>query len=116
ERLIEQDGRPVPAARLEAQDRERRRRAEEMVRRTERDPQREYERQLRAWQEYRREADRRIDDIFRVYDIRMLGRERIEEHDTIAFALTPRRDARPQTREGGMMRHFSVRAWVSESD
>src|SRR5690606_36649749 len=41
ERLIEQDGRPVPAARLEAQDRERRRRAEEMVRRTERDPQRE---------------------------------------------------------------------------
>jgi len=30
--------------------------------------------------------------------------------------LTPRRDAKPQTRAGEEMRHFSVRAWVSEND
>ena len=46
----------------------------------------------------------------------MIGRERVEEHDTIAFLLTPRRDAKPRTRAGEQIRHFSVRAWVSEND
>jgi len=46
----------------------------------------------------------------------MTGRERIEGHDTIAFSLTPKADARPRTTEGGQMRHFKVQAWISESD
>jgi len=54
--------------------------------------------------------------MYSVFDIRMIGRERVEEHDTIAFLLTPRRDAKPKTRAGEQIRHFSVRAWVSEND
>ncbi len=46
----------------------------------------------------------------------MIGRERVEEHETIALVLTPRRDAKPKTRVGDQMRHFSVRAWISEND
>ena len=58
-----------------------------------------------------------MSDIFsNVFDIRMIGRERVEEHDTIAFVLTPRRDAKPKTRVGDQIRHFSVRAWISEKD
>jgi hypothetical protein len=116
ERLIEENGRPVGAATLEEQDRERQRRAEAMARRSARDPQREYERQVRAWEEYQREAAARVADIFRVYDIAMAGREVIGGHDTIAFSLTPRRNAETQTREGGQMRRFIVRAWISETD
>ena len=116
ERLIEEDGRPVPAATLEAQNRERQRRAEAMARRSARDPQREYERQVRAWEEYQREAAERVADIFRVYEIAAVGRETIDGHDTIAFSLTPRRNAEPRTREGGQMRRFTVRAWISEAD
>ncbi len=116
ERVIEEHGRPVPAARLEAQDRDRRRKAEENARRMAAEPKQEYARQVREWEKYRDEAAERVDDIFRVFDIRMLGREPIGGHDTIAFVLTPRRDARPRTREGGMMRRFSVRAWISEQD
>ena len=46
----------------------------------------------------------------------MIGRERVADHDTIAFVLTPRRDAKPKTRVGEQIRHFSVRAWISEDD
>ena len=46
----------------------------------------------------------------------MTGREHIEGHDTIAFTLTPRPDSKPKTREGELMKHFTVRAWISETD
>ena len=46
----------------------------------------------------------------------MIGRERVEGHDTIAFTLTPRPDSKPKTREGDLMKHFSVKAWISETD
>jgi hypothetical protein len=116
ERVIEEDGKPVPASALAARDRERQRRAADYARRMASEPEKEQARQLREWQKYRDEAAERVDDIFRVFDIRMTGREPIDGHDTIALSLTPRRDARPRTREGGMMRRFAVRAWISESD
>ena len=116
ERLIEENGVPVPAAKLQEQDRERQRKAEEYARRMAERPQQEYARQMRAWEKYRDEVAERVDDIFRVFDITMTKREAVHGHDTIVFMLTPRPDARPRTREGGMMRRFTVRAWVSEAD
>ena len=116
ERLIAEDGKPVPAEELAEQDRERRKRAQEIARRMAREPRKEHERQVRAWEEYRRENARMVDDIFRVFEIAMVGRVPIDGHDTIAFRLTPRPEADPQTREGGMMRHFAVDAWISERD
>lgn len=116
ERLIAEDGRPVTDARLAAQDRERRRRAEALARRMTTQPAREHDRQQREYTKQRREFDATIDDIFIVFDVAMTGRERIENHETIAFTLTPRPDAKPRTREGGFMRHFNVRVWISEQD
>lgn len=116
ERLIEENGVPVPAAKLLAQDRERQRKAEGYARRMAARPQQEHARQVRAWEKYRDEAAERVDDIFRVFDIRMVGREALHGHEAIVFTLTPRPDAQPRTREGGMMRRFTVRAWVSEAD
>ncbi len=54
--------------------------------------------------------------MYNVFAIRMIGRERVEAHDAIAFLLTPRPDAKPKTRAGEQIRHFSARAWVSEND
>jgi hypothetical protein len=116
ERLIEEDGTPVPAGVLAKQDRERQKKAEQIARRMAAEPRKEHARQLRAWEEYRREAEKTVDDVFEVFDVTMLRRERIDGYDTIAFALTPRPDARPRTRDGGMMRRFTVSAWVSEQD
>jgi hypothetical protein len=116
ERLISEDGKPVPAKDLDKQDRERREKAEEYARRLASQPDKERARQTRDGNKARREMAETVDDIFRVYDIRMMGRESIDAHDTIRFTLTPRPNANPQTRDGGYMRHFTGTAWVSESD
>jgi len=116
ERLIAEDGRPVPPEELARQDRERQQKAKEIVQRLARDSSTELARQQRELQKARRERDEALSDIYNVFEIRMIGRERVEEHDTIAFVLTPRRDAKPTTRAGGQMRHFNVRAWISEHD
>jgi hypothetical protein len=116
ERMISEDGKPVPAKDLEKQDLERREKAEEYARRLTSQPEKERTRQTREWDKARREMADTVDDIFRVYDIRMMGRESIDAHDTIHFTLTPRPNANPQTRDGGIMRHFTGNAWVSESD
>ena len=116
ERLIAEDGRPVPPEELARQDRERQQKAQEMVQRLARDSAKELARQERALQKARREREEAVSDMYNVFEIRMVGRERVEEHDAIAFLLTPRRDAKPKTRAGEQIRHFSVRAWVSEND
>jgi hypothetical protein len=116
ERLISEDGKPVSAEALEEQDRERARKANEMARRLETDPAKERARQEREWSKFRRERDEAVSDIYTVYDIKMIGRERLEGHDTIKFTLTPKAESTPKTREGGLMKSFNVRAWISETD
>jgi hypothetical protein len=115
-RLLSEDGRLVPPRELEKADGDRRKHVEDYARRLEKDPG-----QVRAKQDRERERERReragnIDDIFRVFDVRMVGRDALEGHDTIVFSMTPRPDAKPRTRAGNIMRNFSGRAWISESD
>jgi hypothetical protein len=116
ERLIAENGQPVAPEELARQDRERQQKADEMVERLARNSSKELARQQREIQKDRRERDEALSDIENVFDIRMIGRERVEAHDTIALLLTPRRDAKPKTRAGDQIRHFTVRAWVSEND
>ncbi len=116
QRLISENGQPLSAAELDEQDRERAKKANAMAKRLETEPVKEEARQERDWQKLRDERDEAVADIYTVFDIRMMGRERIEDHDTIAFRLTPRPDSKPKTREGEMMKHFAVQAWISETD
>ena len=116
ERLIAEDGKPASSSKLDAQDRERQKKAQEYAQRIATEPAKTNAKQVRDWEKARRETADAVDDVFRVYDIRMLGRESIEGHDTIAFSLTPRRGAQARTRDGSIMRHFAARAWVSELD
>jgi hypothetical protein len=115
-RLIAEDGRPVPPGDLEKADRERQKHAEEYAAKLVKDPAKEREKQDRERAGSRRERAESIDEVFRLFDIRMLGREALEGHDTIAFSLTPRPGVKPRTRDGSIMRNFSGRAWISESD
>ena len=114
DRVIEEDGHRVPEATLQKKDAERRTDAEAFARRLQ-DP-RERARLARERETDHREARERIDDVFRVYDIAMLGRQSVEGHDTIVVSLTPRPAASPRTREGGWMKAFTGKAWLSESE
>src|SRR5215510_2979424 len=115
-RLISEDGRPVPPAELEKADRERQRQAEEYAQRLAKDPEKERARVTQERERVKREREESVDDVFRVFDMRMIGRETLEGHTTIVFSLTARADAKPRTRDGNIMRNFSGRAWISESD
>jgi hypothetical protein len=115
-RLVAEDGRPVPPKEVEKNDRERQAHVEEYARKLAKDPVGVRARENREREHDRRERTEAIDDIFRVFDVRMLGREVLEGHETILFSLTPRPGVKPRTRDGNIMRNFSGRAWISESD
>ena len=87
-RLIEENGKPVPPdsspGRIASAERRRRVRAKPLER-------------VAAAVGRARAAERRtaqytaaIDDLFRIYDIRMVRREQIDGHDTILATLTPK--------------------------
>ena len=116
ERLISENGRPRAASDLEKELRNRQKKAEAMVREATEQPAKQQARQQREYATRRREFDAVLDDLFLVYNIRMERRELLDGHETIVFSLTPRRDAKPRTREGSQLRTVAVRAWVSESD
>ena len=113
-RLIEEDGRSTPPDRLARQDTDRRKKAEEYARKQAIASERQKE--AREQDKARREYSAAVEDIFRVYDIKMVRREAIDGIDTILATLVPKPGARPQTDDGKVMRHFKARAWISESD
>ena len=113
-RLIEEDGKPVAASKLAGEDRARRKDVEDYARKMANAGDRRKQEQQLAKERSRYGAA--IDDLFRIYDIQMIRRETIDGHDTILATLTPKPSAKPQTKDGDIMRHFKARAWVSESD
>jgi hypothetical protein len=113
-RLIEENGKPVAADKLAQQDRARLKDVEAYARKLAIAPERE--KAARDLEKQRQQYAAAVDDIFRIYDIQMVRRESIEGHDTIVATLAPRVDAKPQTGDGKIMRHFKARAWISESD
>lgn len=115
-RLIEEDGTPVPAARLEKADRERQKKAEEYARKLSSRSPADGRRAEQEYQKAMRERAADIEDIFNVFDVRMIGRETLDGHRTIAFTLTRKPDVRPRTDSGRMMQHFNARAWISETE
>ena len=79
---------------LAEQDRDRAKKANEMARRLETEPDKEQARQERDWQKLRRERDEAVGDIYTVFDVKMTGREqhRRARHDRLL------RSRRGQTR------------------
>jgi hypothetical protein len=64
----------------------------------------------------RAEEQREIDEIFAVYDIRLVRREVVGGHPTILAALEPRRTYKARTDEGKVMKKIRARAWIHEAE
>lgn len=113
-RLIEEDGRRLVPDKLARQDRERQQHVESYANAQASPSQRQ--KAAREQDKARKRYDAAIDDLFRIYDIRMIRREPINGHTTIFATLDPKDAVRPQTDDGKIMRNFKARAWISESD
>ena len=113
-RQIEEDGRPLVADKLARQDRERQEEVESYTKTQASESRRQ--KAAREQDKARKRYSAAIDDLFRIYDIRLLRRESIGGHVTIAATLDPKDNVKPLTDDGKIMRNFKARAWISESD
>jgi hypothetical protein len=115
-RLIEEDGRPVPQETLDKRDRKRQEKVQDYAREQAEQSESDRQKAVRAYEKWLKQRTEEIEDIFNVFEVRMLRREAMDGHDTIAFSLTPRPGAKARTDSGRMMQHFTALAWISESD
>jgi hypothetical protein len=113
-RLIEENGRRLVPDKLARQDAERQREVQDYARAQSSDARRQ--KAARENERARHRYSAAVDDLFRIYDIRLIRRERIDGHDTVFATLDPKQEIVPLTDDGKIMRHFKARAWVSETD
>jgi len=114
--VIERDGQRVPEDELKKEVEKRRREVEDHRRTITRQTADDRARQERDWDKRRRELADTIDDIFRVFEIRMLRREVVDGHGAIVVSLEPRPGAKPVSEDGRWFASFRGRAWISESE
>ena len=113
-RLIEEDNRPVPPDALARKDRDRQEDVEKYLKAQSSESQRQ--KAARERDKARHRMNAAVDDLFRIYDIRMIRREPVDGHGTILASLSPRPGVKPQTDDGKVMQNFKALAWISESD
>jgi len=116
ERVLVEDGEPVSEVELAKRDRERQREAEQYVRRQATLTRAEKDEERRQLEKERREQAAMLDDAFRVFAFTIIGRESLDGHETVVVTMTPKRDVRTRTRQGGWAKHFKGRAWIHEAD
>jgi hypothetical protein len=103
-RLVARDGVPVPEKELAEQDRKHEARAEKAERRSAADD------------EDRREEERVVAEIPRIYDVELVGRETMDERSVILVAFAPRPGYKAVTKGGKFLQKITGRAWVDEED
>jgi hypothetical protein len=113
-RLIEADGRRIAPDQIARKDRDRQEHVDKYVKAQASESQRQ--KAAREREKEQRRMSAAIDDIFRIYDIRMIRREAVDGHPAILATLDPKESVKPQTDDGKIMRNFKARAWISESD
>lgn len=114
-RLIEVEGKPLPADELARRDEEHRRNViAEMERDKAESPAARNARLAKEAQE-RRQRDQIVNDAFAVFQATVVGREAIDGQDVLVLWIAPRKHVSPKTREGGYMKKFQGKLWVTEA-
>ncbi len=115
-KLVVKDGKRLDEKELAKQDREHTKKFEENERRLGREGEDSRRRRQAKEAEERRKEDAIIDEMFRLYEIRITGRESFDGHDVIALQFSPRPGFKPKSREAGMAAKMKGRAWFGEED
>lgn len=113
-RLVERDGRPLNANEIEKQDRRHEAKLEAEARGSNSEAARE--RRIAKESEARRKEQQVVDELFRVYDIVLAGRENVDGRSAILLTFRPRRGFKPNTRGGKILNRFAGQAWIDEED
>ena len=71
---------------------------------------------LRKEAKERAEWNRTLDEVFEVYDIRLVGREMLDGHATVVATLEPRPSYKPRIDNGKWMKKIRGKLWINETD
>jgi hypothetical protein len=115
-RLVARDGVPLSAAELAEEDRRQAERTEKSEKkRADEDASARARREAKEAED-RREEDAVIDDLFRMDDFVMEGRETVDGRPTIVISFAPRPGYKPATAGGKILQKVAGRAWIDEED
>ena len=115
-RLLAVDGEPLEPDEVEKRDRKRR---EQLVKRAKRlagEGVSEWEKRRQEDIEQRRSEGGLIEEVLNIFDFRMVRREFMDGYTTIIVSFTPRRDAKPRTRQGKLFKKARGHLWISEEE
>jgi len=115
-RLVAINGAPVPPKTLEEADRKHRGRLQAWIRDRGRETASDRAKREQKKRAEQQKEERVIDEIVRVYDIRLVGRESIRGRPAIVMTLVPRPGVKPLMSETAQMIKLQGRAWVDELD
>jgi hypothetical protein len=115
-RLIAQNGLPLDPEKIEKQDRGYDKKIKEREKDLEKEGTNERARRNQREEEEKRKENQVIDELFRLYEIKMVGREVIDGRSAIQLTFQPVSDAKPATKEGKLLVKVAGRAWVCEED
>jgi len=115
-RLVGRDGQKLSDKELAEQDRKQEERTERRARR--RAEEDEAARARRRAKEEQKQAEEQavVDEVFRMDEIRIVGREILDGRPTIILEFEPKPGLKPVTEGGKVIQKLSGRAWIDEED
>jgi hypothetical protein len=112
-KLVERDGKALTAEELEKEDQKQE--AKE-ARKAARLYGEDASRRASAESERRLKETRTIDELFRIYEFQIAGREALDGRGMVVVTFEPRPGVETQTRSGKILKKFAGRAWIDEED
>ena len=115
-RLIARDGKPIDPKELAEQDKKQEERAERRRQQLENETEADREKRL-AKEEANRQKERAIvDEIFRMDDLVIQGRETIDGRSALRISFRPRPDYKPELEEARVLQKLAGKAWLDEQN
>ena len=112
-KLIERDGKKLTAEELAKEDdKQEAKEAKKAAKLYADDP----EKRAAAESERRLKETKTIEEIFRIFEFRIVGREEIHGRSAIVATFTPKQNVETSTRGGKLLQKFSGKAWLDEKD
>ena len=112
-KLVERDGKKLTAEELAKEDeKQETKEAKKAAKVYADDP----EKRAAAESERRLKESKTIEEIFRIFEFRIAGREEIHGRNAVVLTFAPRESVETSTRGGKMLKKFTGKAWVDETD
>ena len=115
-RLISRDGEPVPEKQLEKQDRKHVKKVRKYLKQLGESDSKKQQRREERRREKEKENREWVDEMFRVLEFELTGREDIDGRTAIVFRFEPRPNYRVKLKPARHLQKTQGRLWVSEED